>query len=158
MIRLAPIVVVAMLLAGCNSESPEPESRMEESKYKIGQVWNYNTREGEEASRVFIVRAEPDEKLGTIYHIYIDGLNIQNPHSESGSQDHLPHSPVSEQTLDDSVTTLAIENDPNLPDVSEGYKTWREAFDKGEGGVFTIPVSQIVQYIEDIVTGRANNG
>lgn len=147
-----------MLLVGCGGESPELESRMKESKYKIGQVWSYNTREGEEESRIFIVRADPDEKLGTIYHIYVDGLHIKNPHSASGSQDYLPHSPVSEKTLDNSVTSLVIENTSDLPDVSEGYKTWKEAFDKGQGGIFTIPVSQIVQYIEDIVTGKAKNG
>ena len=158
MIRLASYVLFAMLLSGCGGESPKPESEMEEAKYKIGQVWNYNTREGEEGSRIFIVRADPDEKLGTIYHIYVDGLRIKNPHSASGSQDHLPHSPVSEKTLDDSVTSLAIENALDLPDVSEGYKTWKEAFDNGQGGIFTIPVSQIVQYIEDIVTGKAKNG
>ncbi len=158
MTRLASFALFAMLLVGCGRESSEHEPKMKESKYKIGQAWNYNTRKGEEESRIFIVRSDPDEKLGTIYHIYVDGLRIKNPHSASGSQDYLPHSPVSEKTLDDSVTSLAIENTSDLPDVSEGYKTWKEAFDNGQGGIFTIPVSQIVQYIEDIVTDRAKNG
>jgi len=131
---------------------------MKDTKYKIGQVWNYHTREGEKESRIYIVRAEPNEKLGTIYHIFVDGLKIQNPHTDSGTQDNLPHSPVSEKTLDESVTTLAIAHTDDLPDISEGYSTWKEAFDKGEGGIFTIPVNQIIQYIEDIVTGNPNKG
>ena len=155
--RIAPLLI-ALSMVGCGENSTKTETPMEETKYKIGQVWNYTTRDGEEGSRIFIVRADPNEKLGTIYHIYIDGLKIKNPHIDSGAQDHLPHSPVSEKTLDESVTTLAIESAPNLPDVSEGYQTWREAFDKGEGGVFTIPANQIIQYIEDIVSGKANNG
>lgn len=156
MIRIT-LFVFAIALAGCSKPESIPKATMEESKYKIGQVWKYRTREGEESSRIFIVRADPNEKLGTIYHLYIDGLKIKNPHIDSGIQDHLPHSPVSEKTLDESVTTLAIESSPNLPDVSEGYETWKQAFDKGEGGIFTIPASQIIQYIEDIVTGKATN-
>lgn len=39
----------------------------------------------------------------------------------------------------------------NSPDISEGYKSWRESFDKGEAGVFNIPASKIIQYIEDVV-------
>lgn len=131
---------------------------MASPKYKIGQVWNYRTREGEEQSRIFIVRADPDQNLGTIYHIYIDGLQIRNPHTDAGIQDHLPHSPVSEKTLNDSVTSLAIEQTEELPDVSDGYGTWKEAFDNGDAGIFTIPVNQIIQYIEDIVTANAKQG
>ena len=93
-----------------------------------------------------------------IYHIYIDGLKIKNPNIDSGVQDHLPHSPVSEKTLEESVTTLAIESTLDLPDVSEGYQTWKDAFDKGQAGAFTIPVSQVIQYIEDIVSGKTANG
>ena len=37
----------------------------------------------------------------------------------------------------------------NLPDISEGYKVWKEVFDTGQGGVFNIPISQILEYIED---------
>lgn len=157
MIRIAPLWI-AFLMVGCDEKSPTIETSMEDTKYKIGQVWNYSTREGEKGSRIFIVRADPDEKLGTIYHIYIDGLKIRNPNIDSGVQDHLPHSPVSKKTLDESVTTLAIESTPDLPDVSEGYQTWKKAFDKGEGGIFTIPASKIIQFIEDIVAGNASNG
>ncbi len=157
MTRIAPLLM-ALFLVGCGEKPAKIETPMEETKYKVGQVWNYSTREGEEGSRIFIVRADANEKLGTIYHIYVDGLKIKNPHVDSGVQDHLPHSPVSEKTLDESVTTLANDSAPDLPDVSEGYQTWKEAFDKGQGGIFTIPVSQIIQYIEDIVTGKANNG
>ena len=154
--RIAPLLIPLSLI-GCDTKPTDNETLMENTKYKIGQVWNYKTRDNEEGSRIFIVRADPNEKLGTIYHIYIDGLKVKNPHIDSGIQDDLPHSPVSEKTLDESVTTLAIENSTDLPDVSEGYQTWKEAFDKGEGGVFTIPANQIIQYIEDIVTGKENN-
>ena len=148
----------AIYIIGCRDPSAEIPTPMTSAKYKIGQVWNYQTRKGEEQSRIFIVRADSNQKIGTIYHIYIDGLQIRNPHTNTGIQDHLPHSPVSEKTLNDSVTSLAIEHADEVPDVSDGYKTWKEAFDKGEGGIFTIPVNQIIQHIEDIITGKRDNG
>ena len=151
-------LLATSLLLSCGKSHPKVTTPMTETKYKVGQVWNYQTREAEAGSHLFIVRADPDEKLGVIYHIYVDGIRIKNPHSPSGSQDHLPHSPVSEKTLDDSVTSLATNQASELPDISEGYAAWRKAYDNNQGGVFTIPVKQIIQYIEDIVNGKSDRG
>jgi len=38
-----------------------------------------------------------------------------------------------------------------MPDISEGYGHWKAAFDAGEGGIFSIPVAQAVEYIEKAV-------
>jgi hypothetical protein len=118
--------------------------------YEVGQVWEYKTRPGEEASRIYIAKIDEDEKLGRIFHIYVDGLRIKNKHTDSGYQNALPHSPVDKSTLDASVTNL-INIVEDVPDVSEGYKAWKDAFDAGQGGVFNIPVAQIIEYIEGIV-------
>lgn len=142
---------LSWLVSGCRSKSSDLPGPVAPKKYRVGQAWNYRTRQGEESSRIFIVRADPNEKLGVIYHIYVDGLRIRNPRTQKGFQESLPHSPVSEKTLDDSVTMLASDDAERLPDISEGYTAWKEAFDSGEGGIFTIPVNQIVQFIEDIV-------
>lgn len=149
---------MGFLLLGCGRKAREDAAPMTETKYKAGQVWSYQARQGEEGSHLYIVRVDPDEKLGVIYHIYVDGIRIKNPHSPSGNQDHLPHSPVTKKTLDDSVTSLVTDHADTLPDISEGYAAWREAFDNNQGGVFTIPVKQIVQYIEDIVNGKSDQG
>ena len=154
--RIAFLLVV-LVFVGCGDKGVNKEISVTETKYKVGQVWNYTTRQGEEGSRIFIVRADPNEKLGTIYHIYIDGLKITNPHLDSGTQDNLPHSPVSEKTLDQSVTTLVFDSAPDLPDVSKGYQAWKEAFDRGEAGIFSLPVSQIIQHIEDVVSSKTND-
>jgi len=62
----------------------------------------------------------------------------------------LHHSPVDKSTLDASVTNL-IDAVNDVPDVSAGYKVWKEAFDSGRGGVFNIPVATIIESIESIV-------
>jgi len=127
-----------------------------DQKYAVGQVWAYQTRANETDSKLYIVRIEENEKIGPIYNIYLDGLAIENPHI-AGSQDSLPHAPVSAETLDASVTGLIEVRQNDLPDISEGFDMWKEAFDSGDAGVFTIKVSEIVQYIEDIVNGRTEN-
>lgn len=124
------------------------------AEYSVGQVWEYKSRKDEESSRVYIVHIDQHEKLGKIYHIYIEGINIKNPHIAGGIQVELPHAPVDEETLKLSLTKLVGKTDA-LPDISAGYGVWKEAFDSGEGGVFNIPISQIIQYIEDIVQKNA---
>jgi hypothetical protein len=57
----------------------------------------------------------------------------------------LPHLPVSAATLDASVTTRA-DTTAEVPTtaVDEGIAEWRRA----NGGIFTIPLSQIVDIID----------
>src|SRR3546814_11548015 len=76
------------------------------ASFEEGQLWRYQTRPGEEASRLFIARI--DRGLGTqsIYHIYVDGLKLKNPLYEGGVQDHLPHAPVTRQALEARGTAL----------------------------------------------------
>ena len=120
--------------------------------FSVGQVWSYNTRPGEEKSKIIIVKIEMDKKQEKIFHIYVEGLQIQNRHLVGGIQNELPHAPISEKALKESVLRLE-EVRKKLPDYTVGYGVWKESFDKGDGGVFTIPVAKIVQYIEDILLG-----
>ena len=118
------------------------------ASFEEGQIWRYQTRPGEEASRLFIARIDRGIGTQTIYHIYLDGLKLKNPLYEGGVQDHLPHAPVTRQSLETSVTELLEEN-ATMPDIAEGYAAWLLAFEKGQAGFFTLPVNQIVQHIED---------
>lgn len=49
----------------------------------------------------------------------------------------LPHVPVDDQTMKNSITKL-INTTKNPPDISAGYGVWKEAIDAGDGGVFNI--------------------
>ena len=124
-------------------------------KYKEGQVWSYKTRENESNSKIYIVKIEYNKTIGKIYHIYIDNLNIKNPYQKSKIQNNLSHSPVSEKTLDDSVIKIVTANYENNINISDGYVAWKEAFDDGKAGVFTIPVNEIIQCIEDVANMEA---
>ena len=63
--------------------------------------------------------------------------------------------PFAEAAVTRSVLNLVAQGDP--PRISEGYTLWRQAFDEGKGGVFTIPVSEAVSFVEQ-ATQRPPDG
>lgn len=118
--------------------------------YEAGQVWQYKTRPGEEASRLYIVKVETLSDGQPAFHIHLDKLKLANPRAPGQVQTELPHAPVSAKTLDVSVVALEGSTDA-LPDIDEGYAAWREAYDAGDAGVFTLSAVEIVDLIEDTV-------
>ena len=121
--------------------------------YKEGQIWAYHTRPSESASTLLINKIEPNKKLGSIFHISVLNVRVVNTKVNGGATTELPHFPVSLETLKKSTTKLVGTSKPN-PDYIEGYKVWREAFDAGEAGIFTISVSEIVGFIESVVNQK----
>lgn len=130
-------------ITGCTASAETGLTTSNDSKFQVGQVWRYTTRPGEEDSTLIIVKVEYDEKIGNIIHISINGLKISNPKVEGGINEEVPHMPISEDALGASVVEL-IDEGVDLPSFEEGYNAWRSA----TGGVFTIPVSEVVEVIE----------
>jgi hypothetical protein len=151
------LLLLALIVSCTIDAETQKGQKMKNSKYAAGQVWKYKTRSGEENSLLYIVRIDKHDDLGQIYHIAVDNLSIKNPRVETGISNYLPHAPVSVVTLDSSVISLVEARADNLPDISEGYQTWREAFDKGSGGVFTIPVAEIIQLCENAMSGKTDD-
>lgn len=123
--------------------------------FQVGQVWSYRARAGEDASRLYIARIDRDFGSKPIFHLYVDGLKLKNPRFPGKQQDRLVHVPVSKEALEASVISL-VRSDATPPDISEGYVIWREAFERGQTGVFTISLQQVVQYIEDQFAKQGN--
>lgn len=116
---------------------------MQDDKFKVGQIWNYKTRQGEENSTLTILKIEKDKTIGCIIHICIEGLKIKNPGHSSGISERLPHTPLSQDAIAKSVTQLVSENN-ELPEFMEGYNLWKQ----GNGGIFTIEVNEVVEFVE----------
>ena len=107
--------------------------------YAEGQVWEYHTRPGDEGSLLRIQKVEQLDKIGPVYHISVIGVHfVRAP--LTGQVQHLP---VSQATLDASVTRLSSST-ALFPDPSAGIAQWRGA----HGGVFTIPLADIVGLVE----------
>ena len=123
----------------------------QDNKFKVGQIWNYETRKGEENSKIEILKVEKYKKDGIIIHIYVNGLKVRIPNKSSGISDEIGHLPLSKDAVLKSVTTLVSENN-ELPDFMEGYKNWKNAFDNNTGGIFSISVKEAVQYVEETMS------
>lgn len=123
------------------------------NEFKVGQVWQYDTRKGEEQSLVHIIHIDEEEGYGEIYHIYVDNLAINNPYVDSGVQTELFHAPVGKETLIQSIEKLVSKNS-SITNLADGYFSWKDDFKKGEAGVFNISVKEIVQIIEDSLSRR----
>lgn len=122
------------------------------TKFAAGQVWKYQTRPNESDSRLTVVRVDPDDhEFGNIIHIYISAVDIPNPDAPHGKTVFIQHMPYEEDALSKSVTELDSET-KELPDYQNGYKLWKTAFENGEAGVFSIDVSEAINFVEQSIS------
>lgn len=122
------------------------------TKFFVGQVWKYNHRPSEPDSRVFIVRIDADDpEHGNIIHIYISNLSIPNPDAVGGKTIYIGHMPYDQDALERSVTELESET-KELPDYEDGYRLWKAAFDDSQAGVFDVPVSEAIKFVEKSIS------
>jgi len=148
MIKLYSLVAAIFLFfLGCTKKY--------DMKYNVGQEWKYKTRPGEENSTLKILKVEEYPTVGKVIHISVSRLKMKNPQHPTGIADKISHLPITEEALYKSI--ISIKNDTRqMPDSIEmdGYSYWKKEFDKGNAGVFSIPVSEIVNTMEkSIVSG-----
>jgi len=118
--------------------------------YAVGQAWTYRTRPGEEASRVAIRRIDREPEDGEVFHVSILGVKLRNHRLPGGLQPAMNHAAVSRTTLDASL--LAVDGPADGDDNwTHGYDVWRQAYDNGDAGIFDLPISEILAYIEMVV-------
>lgn len=144
--KLATVVSLSIASGGCSEKTPAPAPATSE-QFRENQVWEYKTRPGEEGSRVTIGRIEQVPNVGVVVHVKLTGVRIKNEHSPDGWSTELSHAPISEKQLAASVIRL-VDEPSDLSGFEEGYATWLEA----KGGVFTITLAEIVQYMEEAIS------
>jgi hypothetical protein len=128
---------------------PAPSSR-----FRAGQVWRYRCRPGEDGSRAIVGRVEAVAGGQIIVHVQLVGLNVRNPDAPSGRSAVIQHSPVAELQVAQSVVGLESE-DGLVVGFDEGYAMWRQGFEAGNAGVFTVPLAEVVSLIEQTLgSGR----
>jgi hypothetical protein len=113
-----------------------------------GQIWSYKTRPGEEGSRLTVLKTESHPKLGNVIHVAVAGVRIKNPRVPGGVSSTVGHMPYQEVALRASLVGVTGQ-EPSAPDL-EGYRTWKEAFDQGKAGIWSISVAEAVAAIEKI--------
>jgi hypothetical protein len=115
-------------------------------KFRVGDVWEYHTRRGEEQSRLTVVKVEESPEVGIIVHVAVDRIRLASCH---GGPDptSIPHMPFARSALDASVTKRVATEQP-LPDYVSGYEEWKVAYERKKAGVYVIPVGMAVGIAE----------
>ena len=116
---------------------------------KVGDIWAYKNRPGEDGSTLTILKIENYPKLGKVVHIRVDGFRMINPVTGNEFND-MPHLPFQEKALERSITHRIGET-AEIPDFSQSYAAWRAAFDEGKAGAFKITVRQT---LDGLVSGN----
>ena len=118
--------------------------------FQPGQVWRAKGRPQDKDPHVAVLAVHFDLQLGPIVSIAMTGVHIRNAFVEGGVQTQLPHAPISAESLAAAVTELLAENGPTAdhPGFADAYQEWLEPFNTGEAGVFTIPLPEILDLIE----------
>jgi len=141
---LAVLIIIAMFVIkaadldlGTNIESAVNK----DGEYVVGQVWQYQTRSGEEKSTLQIIGISkyPDEE--TIIHISIRELIMKNPMIEGGISEEIGHLAFSRTAFSESVTTL-LGMRALSDDAKKAPEEWRSAYETEGGGVFTVGISE----------------
>lgn len=148
--KLIVAIALASLLGACATGPALPE-RASSPQFRIGQVWRYQTRPGEGASRVIIGRIERIEGIGRVVHVKLTDLKLMSSAAPGSIATILFHVPMREDWLAYSLTELTPERG-DLAGFAEGYGTWLAAYRRGEAGVFTIPISEVVTSMEQALT------
>lgn len=119
--------------------------------YQTGQIWKYRARDGEAESQLVIINSTLVPGCGEIYSVAVEGVKLKNPWMVGGIQTNLPHAPVSAGSLDLSVLELIGIRPSPLEEYGDAFQEWKQPFDRGEAGVFTISIAEILNCIEEAV-------
>ena len=141
---------LAVLMACGTGAAEEAEAPPVESRFEAGQVWSYHHREGEEQSRVYVVKVERLADTATVVHIQIVRVAVASRFQPSGIQDIIPHAAVGEEALDASV--LELRDEVVTPvGFAAAYGAWRKTVEAGDASYFTMSVAEIVDLVERAV-------
>ena len=144
------LLLLTVVAAGCDDS--REASQVASPMLRAGQVWTYNTRPGESESRATVLQID-EEADQTIVHVRLDGLQLKSPTAPDGISREVEHLPLSLSAFERS--TLLKVDDVDTNSLSRrGYDTWREAFDKGEAGVFDQPLKDVLDIVESTLQGR----
>ncbi len=107
-----------------------------------GQVWQYEARPGEENSTLTVLHIDELED-DAIIHIRVDGIQL-------GNGNDIEHLPFSAAALEASLKAFLMHLD-KIPEFSEGYNEWKQAFDAGKAGYWKIPVKEAINVISEMI-------
>jgi hypothetical protein len=119
----------------------------EDERYKVGQIWVYDTRPGEESSRVTVVAVENNPKFGIVVSIYINKLQIK---VLNYTVDEIDHMAFTKAAMDKSVISFDGYV-TEMPEYKKGYLEWKETLANGDGNVFNDSIKTMINETEALI-------
>jgi len=117
-----------------------------DEKFRVGDVWEYHARKGEERSTITILRVDDSPEIGIIVHIGVDNVHFAN--CLGGPEpDAVPHMPFARKALEASVKKKIASGQP-LPSYEDGYHEWRDAYEQKHAGVYVLSIADAVSVAE----------
>ena len=108
----------------------------------VGQTWFFDEQKESYLHILLIEEPVPDT---IICHIAIENIHINGPNNKPITS--VGHLPFRLDAVQNSLTALKAEEEP-LPDFREGYNQWKDAFEAGKAGFFTVSVAESIIYLE----------
>lgn len=107
--------------------------------FEAGQVWRYQTRPGEEKSRLTIIKVETLRGQDMVHVALSDLTGLSLGGQPAMECSHLPFSAAAVRESVVELDHLSREKKP-----MDGYEDWRNAFETGEAGIFTCSVAEAI--------------
>jgi len=118
-----------------------------DSKFSVGDVWEYRTRPGEEGSRFIITRIDDSPELGLIVSIAVNGVRFKNCHGGNAPND-IQHMPFARKALDASVVRR-VATAQQFPDELVGaHDEWKSAYLDKKAGIYIVSVPDAIGVAE----------
>ena len=153
--RLLQIGLILFTITSCSSQYQlKKELDYKDEKFEVGQIWDYETRIGEENSTIQIVKIDKYENQEAFIHISVKGLKMKNPSIEGGISKTIGHLAFARKSVVESITKLVDPKEGLLgykegyQSWKEGYQSWKKVFEADKGGVITRSISEAVKYRE----------
>jgi hypothetical protein len=135
------LVLLLLVPSGASPATPPPEPA-----FVAGQVWAYNARSKEKASRIRICRVDGDPELGEVVHVRVEGLRLRFSDAPGGEVAIVEHLPFAPDALRRSVTRL--ESSGPAPDCEAGRAEWLAARATGRGKAWGVTVREALIAME----------
>jgi hypothetical protein len=137
--------LLLVLMPACKKESPFKDIR--DTRFRVGQRWNYWPRNGEEHSTFTIEKVESHPTLGVIVHVGLDNLKLTMNKKTVG---FLPHLAFSREAIEKSAAAEnALEEGANIPPFQSDYQEWTKAMEEGKANVIQTTIAEYLTSIED---------
>ncbi|MEO0593607.1 MAG: hypothetical protein AAFZ38_08510 [Myxococcota bacterium] len=145
--KMTWVTLVLVTLGGCAVNRNSELREVVDDHFKPGQVWRLNGEWDGLTPTATILRVEDSDKLGRVVHLCVDGIELPGPNEQPmRSISHMPFSKAA------ALKSLTVSSEMGSTSGElDGYETWREAFDKGEAGVFTATIKETVDAMAETI-------